>query len=485
MNLKDRLYKPLLINEIHMVLDNLGGSLRGALRKIASATRIDKPLVDEAVREIQRALLQADVNVKLVMTLSNSIRERALNEKPLASVNPREHVINIVYQELLNLVGKSSDITLTKQTIMLIGLQGSGKTTTAAKLATFFQRKGLRTAVICADTFRAGAYDQLKALCEKQGIFFYGEKGNPNAPEVARHGLEAAKKYDVKIVDTAGRHALESDLIQEMEDIHAVVNADQKLLVMDAALGQQASDQARAFDNAVQITGVIITKLDGTAKGGGALSAVAETKTSVAFIGVGETPSDLEKFEADRFISRLLGMGDIKTLIERAQEAKVDEEVDVESMMKGKFTLKDMYKQLEAMNKMGPLKQIMQMLPIGNLNEISDKISDKEFQMTKERLDKYRVAMDSMTDAELDDPKIITSARITRISRGSGTPPEIVKELLKSHTAMQKAFKGLKVMDKMVKKGGQGGRGGRGGRGGKGMQAMQKMMDKFGPAKGT
>ena len=295
-----------------MVLENLGVSLRDALRKIASANKIDKAVVDEAVREIQRALLQADVNVKLVMSLSNRIKERALNEKPPAGMNPREHVINIVYQELLNLVGQGTDIPLKKQTIMMVGLQGSGKTTTTAKLATYFQRKGLRSAVICADTFRAGAYDQLKALCEKQGVFFYGEKGNPDAPAVARNGLEATKKYDVRIVDTAGRHALEADLIKEMEDIHAVVNADHKLLVMDAAIGQQASEQARVFHDAINITGVIITKLDGTAKGGGALSAVAETKTSVAFIGVGETPADLEKFEADRFISRLLGMGDIK-----------------------------------------------------------------------------------------------------------------------------------------------------------------------------
>ncbi|MFB3765062.1 MAG: signal recognition particle protein Srp54 [Methanotrichaceae archaeon] len=440
-----------------MVLDNLGGSLRSALRKIASANKIDKPLIEETVREIQRALLQADVNVKLVMQLSNKIKERALDEKPPTGMNPREHVINIVYQELINLVGQGADIPLKKQDLMLVGLQGSGKTTTAAKLATYFQRKGLRTAVICADTFRAGAYDQLKALCEKQGIFFYGERGNPDAPAVARHGLEAAKKYDVRIIDTAGRHALEADLIKEMEDIHAVVNADQKLLVMDAAIGQQASEQARAFHDAVNITGVIITKLDGTAKGGGALSAVAETKTSVAFIGVGETPNDLERFEADRFISRLLGMGDIKTLIERAQEVQATEEVDVESMMRGKFTLKDMYNQMEAMNKLGPLKQIMQMLPMGGLGI---ELSDKEFQATKDRLDKYRVIMDSMTDAELEDPKIITASRIKRISYGSGSSPEVVRELLKSHQAMQKAIKGMKGMGKMN---------------------MKRLMKRFGP----
>jgi signal recognition particle subunit SRP54 len=441
-----------------MVMDNLGGSLRNALRKIASANRIDKALVDEAVREIQRALLQADVNVKLVMLLSNRIRERALKEKPPAGMNPREHVINIVYQELINLIGKSADIPLIKQTIMLVGLQGSGKTTTAAKLATYFQHKGLHAAVICADTFRAGAYDQLKALCEKQGIFFYGDKNNTDAPDVARKGLEAAKRYDIKIVDTAGRHALETDLIQEMKDIHAVVAADHKLLVMDAAIGQQAADQAKAFNEAVEITSVIITKLDGTAKGGGALSAVAETKTSIAFIGVGETANDLEKFEADRFISRLLGMGDIKTLIERAQEVQAQEEVDVESLMRGKFTLKDMYKQMEAMNKMGPIKQIMQMLPMGGLGI---ELSDKEFQATRDRLDKYKVIMDSMTEKELEEPKIITANRIKRISMGSGTSPDLVRELLKSHQAMQRAIKGMK--------------------GGMGKMNMKRLMKKFSP----
>lgn len=443
-----------------MVLDSLGGSLRGALKKIASASRIDKQVVDEAVREIQRALLQADVNVKLVMNLSNRIRDRALSEKPAPGMNPREHVINIVYQELINLVGKSSPVSLEKQTIMLVGLQGSGKTTTAAKLATFFQRKGLRSAVVCADTFRAGAYDQLKALCEKQGVFFYGEKGNPDAPAVARKGLEASKKYDVAIVDTAGRHALEGDLIQEMIDIDAVVHADHKLLVMDAALGQQASEQAKAFNKAVGITGVIITKLDGTAKGGGAMSAVAETNSSVAFIGVGETPNDLERFEADRFISRLLGMGDIQTLIERAQETKMEEEVDVDALMRGKFTLKDMCKQMEAINKMGPLKQIMQMLPLGGMGL---DISDKEYQVTKDRLDKYRVIISSMTEAELEEPKIITASRIKRIARGSGTQPELVRELLKSHKAMQKALKGMRGMNKM---------------------GMKRMMKKFGPMMG-
>jgi len=244
-----------------------------------------------------------------------------------------------------------------------VGLQGSGKTTTTAKLARFFQRKGLKPAVICADTFRPGAYEQLSTLCSRLNVTFYGEKDNKDAVEIVRHGLESVEKYDVLIIDTAGRHALETDLIKEMEDIFAMAKPDQKLLVIDAAIGQQASEQAKVFNQSIGITGVVITKLDGTAKGGGALSAVSETASSIAFIGTGERPEDFEKFEADRFISRLLGMGDIKTLIERAQEVIDEDEFDIDSMMRGKFTLKDMYKQLGAMNKMGPIKQIMQMLP--------------------------------------------------------------------------------------------------------------------------
>jgi len=257
----------------------------------------------------------------------------------------------------------------------------------------------------------------------------------------------------VLIIDTAGRHALENDLIKEMEDIHALAKPDHKLLVIDAAIGQQASEQAKVFNRSIGITGVIISKLDGTAKGGGALSAVSETGSSIAFIGIGEKPEDFEKFEPDRFISRLLGMGDIKTLIEKAQEAMDEDEFDVESMMRGKLTLKDMYKQIQAMNKMGPLKQVMQMLP--NMPMIP-KLSDDDFQTTKGTLDKFKVIMDSMTEKEQVEPTVIGSSRIKRIARGSGTSPEDVRLLLKQHKMMQQAFKGLRGgkfnIQKMMKK---------------------------------
>ena len=199
-------------------------------------------------------------------------------------MNPLEHVIRIVYQELINILGKSANVKLEPQTIMMVGLQGSGKTTTTAKLARYFQRKGLKPAVICADTFRAGAYDQLKTLCDRMGIFFYGEKDVKDAVAITQRGLAAIEKFDVKLVDTAGRHALEKDLIKEMEDIHNIAKPNHKFLMLDAAMGQLASDQAKAFNASIGITGVIITKLDGTAKGGGAMSAVSDTDSAIAFI---------------------------------------------------------------------------------------------------------------------------------------------------------------------------------------------------------
>lgn len=438
-----------------MVLDKLGNSLQDTLKKLVGAGRIDKHLVDEVVKDIQRALLQADVNVKLVMQLSKEIKRRSLDEKVLAGMSPKEHVVRIIYDELVKILGESSDIQLKEQTIMMVGLQGSGKTTTVAKLARYFQRKGLKPAVICADTDRPGAYEQLKTHCDKMGVICYGEPGSKDPISIVRHGLVEIEKYDIKIIDTAGRHALESDLIKQMEEINAIAKPDHRLLILDAAIGQQASEQARVFHESVNVTGVIITKLDGTAKGGGALSAVSETKTSIAFIGSGETIEDIERFDSERFISRLLGMGDIKSLIERAEEALVEEDFDMEAMMRGKFTLKDMYNQMNAMNKLGPLKQIMQMLPLGGMGV---KISDDMYEETGGKMKVYKVIMDSMNENELTEPKVIGSSRIMRIARGSGTHPDDVRELLKYYRTMQRAMKGM--------------------RGGK--MNMAKMMRKFG-----
>ena len=386
------------------MLDSLSTSLKDALKKLAGKTVVDRAAVDELIKYLQRALISSDVNVKLVMELSKAIRTRSLEEELPKGTNVREHVLRIVYQELVRLVWASTDVRLEPQTILMAGLQGSGKTTTTAKMARYFQKKGLKVGVICADTFRPGAYDQLATLCHKINVPIFGDPKATEARQIVRDGLVALKDLELIIVDTQGRHALEADLIQEIIDLNEITKATHRWLVIDAALGQSASEQARRFHEAIGIDGVIITKMDGTAKGGGAMSAVAETKSGIVFIGSGETIEDLERFDPDGFISRLLGMGDLKALAEKVEQAAIAEDVDVNAMMKGKFTLRDMYKQLEALNKMGPLKQIMSMLPMGNM-ELPEGVYD----VTSTKMVRYRIIMDSMSPKELDDPALINS----------------------------------------------------------------------------
>jgi signal recognition particle subunit SRP54 len=421
------------------MLDGLSSSLKDALKKLAGKAVIDRAAVDELVRDLQRALISADVNVKLVMELSRAIRTRSLDEQLPKNTNVREHVLRIVYQELVRLVWASTDVKLEPQTILMAGLQGSGKTTTTAKLARYFQKKGMKVGVICADTFRPGAYDQLATLCAKINIPCFGDPAAKDARKITRDGLVALRDLEVIIVDTQGRHALEADLIREIIELNVITKATHRWLVIDAALGQQASEQARRFHEAIGIDGVIITKMDGTAKGGGALSAVAETKSGIVFIGAGETIENLERFDPDGFISRLLGMGDLRALVERAEEAMKADDVDMNAMMKGRFTLRDMYKQLEALNKMGPLKQIMGMLPLGNM-ELPEGVYD----VTSTKMVRYRIIMDSMTAQELDNPALITSSRMQRIARGAGANPDEVRELLKYYKMMQRTLKGLR-----------------------------------------
>ncbi len=420
------------------MLGKLSSSLKESIRKIAKAKRIDKRTVDELVRDIQRALIQADVKISLVKELSDRIRERSLKEKMV--LNPREHVIKVVYEELINIIGKGVEVPLKPQKIMMVGLHGAGKTSSCAKLARYFQKKGLKPAVICADVYRPGASDQLRQLCDKIGVPFYdGQPEDRNVLRIVTSGVKELDKYDIKIIDTAGRHALEPEMIDEIMEIEKATKPEQRFIVLDASIGQQASVQAKAFDDAIGITGIIITKMDGTAKGGGALSAVAETDSGVAFIGTGETVDDFEKFESDGFISRLLGMGDIKSLIAMAEESLNPEDVDVD-ILKGKFTLKDLYMQLEALKKMGPFKKIMQMLPLGGLGvDINDDMS----QITEDKLKCFKVMMDSMTVEELTEPKIISGSRLRRIARGSGTSTAEVNELIKYHRMMQKMMKSI------------------------------------------
>ncbi|AHF98394.1 signal recognition particle [Halostagnicola larsenii XH-48] len=461
-----------------MVLDDLGSSLRGTLDKLRGKSRISEEDVEEIVKEIQRSLLSADVDVSLVMELSDNIERRALEEEPPAGTPARDFVLRIVYEELVDLIGESTDLPLEEQTILLAGLQGSGKTTSAAKMAWWFSTKGLRPAVIQTDTFRPGAFEQAEQMSERAEVEFYGDPDGEDPVQIAREGLEATSDADVHIVDTAGRHALEDDLIAEIEQIEGVVEPDRSLLVLDAAIGQGAKDQAQQFDESIGIDGVVITKLDGTAKGGGALTAVDQTDSSIAFLGTGEEVQDVERFEPDGFISRLLGMGDLGQLAERVERAMAqtedeEEDWDPEDMLQGSFTLNDMQKQMQAMNNMGPLDQVMDMIP-GFGGGIKDQLPDDAMDVTQERMRTFEVIMDSMTDAEKEYPKAIGANQVKRIARGSGTDEQQVRELLEQFKMMErtiKQFQGMgseKEMQRMMQQMQQGGGGGGGGMGGMG-----------------
>ncbi|MEM5814296.1 MAG: signal recognition particle receptor subunit alpha, partial [Candidatus Aenigmatarchaeota archaeon] len=346
------------------MLDKLGAGLKDALRKLAGAGYVDKAVVDELVKDIQRSLLAGDVDVRLVSQLTERIKDRALNEKPAPGSTPREHVVKVVYEELVRFVGKRADIPLRPTRILLCGLFGSGKTTTAGKLAKFYQRKGLKPALLACDVVRPAAHEQLQQLSEQLHVPFYGERGNKNAAHIARNGLQKVKA-DVYIIDSSGRDALDEGMINELKVINELAKPEEKVLVIPADIGQAARPQAEAFQKALGITGVIITKFDGTAKAGGALTACAATGAPVKWIGTGEKLDALEQFEPDRFVSRLIGWGDIQSLVEKAKEAMEPEKGRelAERVMEGKFTMADFYEQIKAMGKMGGLGSIMSNMP--------------------------------------------------------------------------------------------------------------------------
>ena len=362
----------------------------------------------------------------------------------------REHTIRIVYDELVNILGKERKLPIKKQIIMMVGLYGQGKTTSCGKLAQFFKKKGLRPILIAGDVHRPAAYEQLKQIAEKVEVPFYGDKKEKNAVNVIKEGLNKYKRSsDIIIVDTSGRHKLEDELIDEMKKIFTATKPNEKLLVMDAAMGQQSGSQAKAFNDAIGITGIILTKLDGTAKGGGALSAAAEVNAPIIFVGTGEHPTDFEHFEPQGFISRLLGMGDIKSLLEKAEDSlkSKDAEKTARRLMSGKFNLNDMYDQMDMLSGMGPLSKISELLPFG----MSGKLKDVDMNDTQNRLQRFRIIMDSMTAKEREQPDLIKSSRIKRIARGAGVENKDVKELLKYYNMTKRMMKGFSSDRKMRK----------------------------------
>ena len=440
-----------------MVLDALGDALRNTLRKIAGASHISPELIKELVRDIQRALLQSDVNVRLALELSKKIETRALDEKAPAGMTGREHVVRIVHQALVSALGEPRTLNISPQKIMLVGLYGQGKTTTTGKLAKFFKKKGLNLGLIAADVHRPAAYEQLSQIGEQVQVPVFGSSENKDAGKVVKEGLQEFNDLDIVIVDTAGRHALDDDLIDEMKTVSDIVQPEEILLVLDATVGQQAGPQAQAFHDAVGVSGVILTKLDGSAKGGGALSAIAVTNAPIVFVGTGEGLDSLEQLDPDRFISRLLGMGDLQTLLERAEEV-IDAETaedTAKKMLSGKFTLIDMREQMEALTKMGPLSKVMEMVP-----GMSGMMKKGQVEETQNRLEKFKVLMNSMTKEELENPKIIKRSRINRIAKGSGSDPQEIRELLKQYNQSRKMMSNLggnrRMQQRMMKQFGKG-----------------------------
>jgi signal recognition particle subunit SRP54 len=427
-----------------MVLERLGTSLHDALRKLFRAPVVDEITVKELVRDVQRALLQADVNVQLVLEVSKRIEERALREKVPPGISRREHVIKVVYEELTRFLGeKPVPLKIEpgkRMVLMLVGIQGSGKTTAAAKLARYFQKRGLKVALICADTYRPGAFEQLQQLASGINVPVYGDPKGKDPVKIALEGLKQFSNKDIVIVDTAGRHKEEKELIREMMVLEEKIRPDEVMLVVDGTIGQQAYTQAKAFSEATSIGSILVTKLDGSARGGGALSAVAATGAPIKFISTGEKIEDIEPFIPSRFVGRLLGMGDIEALIERVREAEIKvPEKKAKALLSGKFTLMDMYEQFEAVRKLGPFQKILKMLPGMSYN-----IPDEMLEEAEDKLEKWRVIIQSMTPEERENPKILNASRIRRVARGSGTSEKDVKELIKQYEMMRKLLKTLR-----------------------------------------
>ncbi len=427
-----------------MALERFGSSIYEALRKVFRAPVVDEATVKELVRDLQRALLQGDVNVQLVLSISKNIEERALKEKVPPGVSRREHVIKVVYEELTRFLGEKPvplKVEPGKRTvIMMVGIQGSGKTTNTAKLARYFQKRGLKTGLVCADTYRPGAYAQLQQLAARINLQIYGEPNNRNPVEIASRGLKTFSDKDAVIIDTAGRHKEEKGLIEEMKALEKAIKPNEVILVVDGTIGQQAAIQAKAFHEATPIGSIFVTKLDGSARGGGALSAVAATGAPIKFISTGEKLEDIEPFVPSRFVGRLLGMGDLQSLIEKVREAEVKvPEKKMKAILSGKFTLNDMYEQFEAMKGMGSFRRLLKLIP-----GLSYNIPEDMMEMAEDRLKKWRVMIQSMTPKEREDPKTFNSSRIHRVARGSGTSEKEVKELLTQYSQMKRMMKTLR-----------------------------------------
>ncbi|MEM3537969.1 MAG: signal recognition particle receptor subunit alpha [Candidatus Korarchaeum sp.] len=426
-----------------MVLEGLSNSLRRAVSRIMGRSVVDEVAVNEFVREVQRSLIEADVDVKLVLEISRRIRERTLREDPPPGFTRRDLAVKVLYEELTSLLGrKAVEIPVEgKKTnvILMVGIEGSGKTTTVAKLAKWLSKRFGKVGVISADVVRPASKLQLEQLVGPDIPVYWTESEDP--VEIMREGVEffRRERYNFVIIDTAGRHRDEGGLMSELEVYYKEIRPDLVILTVDGTIGQAAYPQAKAFAERVPVGGVIVTKLDGAAKGGGALSAVAASGAPILFIGTGERIEDLERFDPNRFVSRLLGGGDIVELAMRMEEAFKESRL-IDRISKGKFDLEDFRDYLRQIRRAGPLDKLLEMLP-GISGRLPLEIDHGE-------MERWVAIINSMTPDERRDPSLIRGSRIERIARGSGVTAKDVRRLLKSYYQARKIMESMSSMSK-------------------------------------
>ncbi|MEK6928985.1 MAG: signal recognition particle receptor subunit alpha [Nanoarchaeota archaeon] len=421
------------------MLEKLSSVLKKTTDKIANAIFLDKNLVDSIVKDLQRALIEADVNVSLVLEITKKIKQAALDER-IKGIEKKEHIIKLLHDELVALLGEKREIKLQKNnTFLLIGLYGNGKTTTISKLASYYFKRGNKVCAISLDIHRPAAQEQLKQLCDKLNIPAFIDTKEKDPKKLWKKYEKELKNYNLIIIDTAGRDALSSDLIKEIKNISKFTKPTETFLVMSADVGQTAKKQAQAFKEACSITGVIITKMDSTAKAGGALTACAEVKAPVIFIGTGEKPQDLETFDPESFLSRLLGMGDLKSLIEKIHSVINKDKIEEQQkrLQEGKFTLRDLQAQLESMESMGSMDKLLGMIP--GLGKVKDKISSNQLETQQEKVKRWKHAINSMTKEEIENPEILEkqTSRLQRIAKGSGTATSDIRALIKQYKMLK------------------------------------------------
>ena len=438
------------------MLDNLGNKFQGIFKKIKGHGKLTEDNIKAALKEVRLSLLEADVNYRVVKDLINKIKEKAVGENTLNGINPGQQFIKIVNDELTELLG-GTNARLTKAhrgptIIMLAGLQGAGKTTFAAKLAKYLKKNGEKPFLVGADIYRPAAMKQLQVLGDQIGVSVYYEEGSKDAVNICETGVKKARAEEATyiILDTAGRLHIDEDLMEELKQIRKKVRPQEILLVVDAMIGQDAVNLASSFNETLNIDGVVLTKLDGDTRGGSALSIKAVVGKPIKFIGIGEKLDDIELFHPDRLVSRILGMGDVVSLVEKAQNTMDENEAKLleEKLRKQEFDLEDFLKQLQNIKKMGPIGNILKMLPgVGDLGDLAP--AEKEMKKTE-------AIIQSMTIEERRKPKIINSSRKKRIARGSATQIHDINKMLKQFEQMKgmmKMFNGGKGMPGMPKMG--------------------------------